>query len=102
MGAGIVWGVLVWPNLKSLPGVLKGQHVEAPIQYPRYLVGATGLGASALRRQPSEPIPLSELIFLYIDDDIWVWLLANPGKDPLDLLLLEARQGCSNVVVVEE
>ena len=73
--------------------MLKHQHVEDPIQYPRYLIGATGLGASALRGQPSEPLPLSELIFLYNDDDIRVWLLTNPGKDPLDLLVLEARQG---------
>ena len=56
-------------------------------------MGATGLGASALRGQPSEPLPLSELIFLYNDDDIRVWLLANTGKEPLDLLVLEARQG---------
>ena len=72
--------------------MLKGQHVEDPIQYPRYVIGATGQGASALRRRPSDPLPLSELIFLYTDDDIRVWLLANPGKDPLDLLVLESRQ----------
>jgi len=53
------------------------------MQYPRYLIGATGEGASALRRRPSDPLPLSELIFLYTDDDIRVWLLANPGKVPL-------------------
>jgi hypothetical protein len=92
LGGGIAWGVLASPNLQCLLGVLKRQHVEDPIQYPRYLIGATGLGASALRQQPSEPLPLSELIFLYNDDDIRVWLLANPGKDPLDLLVLEARQ----------
>ena len=45
-----------------------------------------------LRRPPSDPLPLSELIFLYTDNDIRVWLLANPGKDPLDLLVLESRQ----------
>jgi len=72
--------------------MLKRQHVEDPIQYPRYLIGATGQGASALRRQPLDPLPLSELIFLYTDDDIRVWLLASPGKDPLDLLVLESRQ----------
>jgi len=66
--------------------------VEDPIQYPRYLIGATGQGTSALPRRPSDPHPLSELIFLYTDDDIQVWLLANPGKDPLDLLVLESRQ----------
>jgi len=38
------------------------------------------------------PLPLSELLFLYTDDDIQVLLLANPGKDPLDLLVLESRQ----------
>jgi len=87
-GGGIAWGVLASPNMKSLLSVLKRQHVEDPIQYSRYLIGATGQGASALRRRRSDPLPLSELIFLYTDDDIRVWLLANPGKDPLDLLVL--------------
>jgi len=45
-----------------------------------------------LRRRSSDPLPLLELIFLYTDDDIRVWLLANPDKDPLDLLVLESRQ----------
>jgi len=66
--------------------------VENPNQYPRYLIGATGQGASALRGRQSDPLPLSELIFLYPDDDIRVWLLANPGKDPLDLWVLESSQ----------
>jgi len=91
-GGRIAWGVLASPNLQSLLGVLKRQHVENPIQYPRYLIGATRQGASALRRRPSDPLPLSEFIFLYPDDDIRVWRLANPGKDPLDLLVLESRQ----------
>ena len=89
---GIGSGVLASPKLQSRLGVLKRQHVEDPIQCPRYLIGATGPGASALRRRPSDPLPLSKLIFLYTDDDIRVWLLANPGKDPLDLLVLESRQ----------
>ena len=72
--------------------MLKRQHVEDPIQYPRYLIRTSGQGASALRRRRSDPLPLSELISLYTDDDIRVWLLANPGKDPLDLLVLESRQ----------
>jgi len=87
-----MWGVLAWPNLQSLLGVLKRQHVEDLIQYPRYLIGATGQGASALRRRPSDPLPHWELIFLYTDDDIRVWLLANPGKDPLDLLVVQSHQ----------
>ena len=53
----------------------------------------TGQGASSLRRRPSNPFPLSELIVLYKYDDIRAWLLVNPGKDPLDLLVLEARLG---------
>jgi len=72
--------------------VLKRPHVEDPIQYPRYLIGATGHGASALRQRLSDPPPLSELIFLYTDDDIRVWLLANPGEDLLNMLVLESRQ----------
>ena len=93
MGGAIAWGVLASPNLKSLLGILKLQHVEDPMEYPRYLIGATGLGASTLRGQPAEPLPLSELIFLYNDDEIRVWLLANLGEEPLDLLVLEACQG---------
>jgi len=46
-----------------------------------------------LGRRPSEPLPLSELLFLYKDRDIRAWLLANLGKDPLNLLVLETRQG---------
>jgi len=38
-----------------------------------------------------DPLSLSEFIFLYTDDDIQVWLLANPGKDPLGLLVLASR-----------
>lgn len=79
--------------MQMLLGVLKRQQMEQAIGYPRYLIGATGQGASSLRRRPSDPLPLSELIFLYKDDDIRAWLLANPGKDPLDLLVLEARLG---------
>jgi len=70
----------------------KRQHVEDPIHYPQYLSGATGQGASALRRPQSDLLPLSELIFLYTEDVIQVWLLANPGKDTLDLLVLESCQ----------
>jgi len=91
-GGGIGWGVVASPNLESLLGVFTRQHVEDPIQYPPYLIGATGQGASALCRRPSDPLPLSELIFLYTDDDIRVWPLANPGKDPLDLLVLESSE----------
>jgi len=74
-------------------GVLKRQQMDQAIGYPRYLIGGTGQGASSLRLQPSDPPSLSELIFLYNDDDIRAWPLANPGKGPLDLLVLEARQG---------
>ena len=41
-GGGIVWGVLASPNWQSLLSMLKRQYVEDPIQYPRYLIGATG------------------------------------------------------------
>jgi hypothetical protein len=78
--------------MRTLLGLLKRQRMEQAIGYPRYLIGATGHGASSLRRKPMEPLPLSDLIFLYDDFDIRAWLLANPGKDPLDLLVLEARQ----------
>ena len=73
--------------------VLKRQPMEQAIGYPRYIIGATGKGASSLLRRPSDPFPLYELIFLYKDDDIRAWLLTKPGNDPLDLLVLEARLG---------
>jgi len=52
----------------------------------------SGQGARALRRGALDPLPLSELIFLYTDHDKRVGLLANPGKDPLDLMVLESDQ----------
>jgi len=42
-----------------------------------------------LHQDPSEPLLLYKLIFLYKDGDIHAWLLANAGKDTLDLLVLE-------------
>ena len=65
------------------------QHVEEEINCPRYLIGATGEGATKLRQVPEDPLPLRQLIFLNTDDDIRVWLLANNGHDPLDLVVLE-------------
>ena len=73
--------------------VLKRQQMEQAIGYPRYIIGATGKEASSLHRHPLDPLPFSELIFLYKDDDIRAWLLANLGNDPLDMLVLEARLG---------
>jgi hypothetical protein len=79
--------------MRHLLRVIKAQRVESEIGYPRYLIGATSHGARSLRREPRVPLPLSDLIFLYEDDDIRAWLLANQqeSKDPLDLLLLESR-----------
>ena len=91
-GRGIAWRVLASPILQSLLGVLKREHVEGHIQDPRYLIEATGQGARALRRRPSAPRPLFELIFLYTDNDIRVWLLSNSRNDPLDLLVIESCQ----------
>ena len=91
-GGGIALGVLALPNLQSVLGGLKRQLVEDPIQYPRYRIGASGQGPSTLRRRPLDPVPLSDQTFLYTDDDIRVWLLANPGKYPPDLLVVESRQ----------
>jgi len=91
-GGGIALGVLASPNFQSLLSVLKRQHVEDPIQYPRYFIEATGQGASAFCQGLSNPLLRAELISLYTDDDIRVWLPANLGKDPLHLLVLESRQ----------
>jgi len=88
---GIAWGVLATPSIRDLLRVVRGQDVEEEINSPRYLIGATGEGATRLRQDPEEPLPLRQLIFLNRDDDIRAWLLANNGHDPLDLLVLESR-----------
>jgi hypothetical protein len=88
---GIAWGVLATPSIRDLLRVVRGQDVEEEINCPRYLIGATGEGATRLRQEPEDPLPLRQLIFLNRDDDIRAWLLANNGHDPLDLLVIESR-----------
>ena len=88
---GIAWGVLATPSIRDLLRVVRGQDVEEEINNPRYLISATGEGATRLRQDPEEPLPLRQLIFLNRDDDIRAWLLANNGHDPLALLVLESR-----------
>ena len=88
---GIAWGVLAWPSMQKLLGVIKVQRVEQAIEPPRYLIGATRDGSCTLRLSPAAPLPLGDLIFLNEDDDIRAWLLANDGRHPLDLMVLESR-----------
>jgi len=88
---GISWGVLESPSIKNLLGVIKAQRAEVAILCPRYLIGATGEGSNALSLDPTAPLPLRDLIFLHKDDDLQAWLLANDGKHPLDLMVLESR-----------
>jgi len=88
---GIAWGVLATPSIRDLLRVVKGQDVEEGINSPLYLIGATGEGATRLRHDPEEPLPLRQLIFLNSDDDIRAWLLANNGHDPLDVLVVESH-----------
>ena len=88
---GIASAVLATPSIRDLPQVVSGQDVEEEINSPRYLIGATGEGATRLRQDPEEPLPLHQLIFLNRADDIREWLLPNNGHDPLDLLVLESR-----------
>jgi hypothetical protein len=91
---GVAWGILSSPSMRDLLGMVLAQRVEEAIGYPRYLLGATAHGSSALRRDPTKPLPLSDVIVLYGDDDIRTWLLANQreAKDPLDMLVLESRE----------
>ena len=67
----------MWRTPSNLPDISSGQLVKEPACY------------AGDRRTPS---PSRSSYFLYTDDDIRVWLLANPGKDSLDLLVLELRQ----------
>jgi len=66
----------MWRTPSTIPNISSGERGKEPERYARL----------------ADPLPLSELIFLYTDDDIHVWLRANPGKDPLNLLVLESRK----------
>ena len=76
--------------MKDLLGVVRGQGVEEDIEYPRYVIGATGEGTLILLQEPEKTLPLRQLIILYTNNDILAWLLANHGQDPLDLLVVES------------
>jgi len=67
---GIAWGVLTAPSIANLLHLVRAQDLEEEIKCPRYLIGATGTGATRLRQDPEEPLPLRQLIFLNRDDDI--------------------------------
>jgi len=71
--------------------VVRAQDISEEINCPRYLIGATGGGATKLRQDTEYPLPLHQLIFLNRDDDIHAWLLANNGHNPLDLMVLESH-----------
>jgi len=88
---GIAWGVLTVPSIADLLRLVRAQDVEEEIKCPWYLIGATGEGATRLRQDPEEPLPLRQLIFLNRDNDIRAWFLANNSHDPLDLMVLESR-----------
>ena len=67
---GIAWGVLTAPSIADLLRLVRAQDVEEEIKCPRYLIGVTGEGATRLRQDPEEPLPLRQLILLNRDDDI--------------------------------
>ena len=77
--------------MEKLLGLIKAQRVEQAIETPRYFIGATGDGSCALRLSPAASLSLRDLIFLNEDNDIRAWLLANDGRHPLDLMVLESR-----------
>ena len=63
--------------------------MEQAIEKPQYLIGATGDSSCVLRLSRAAPLPLRDLIFLNEDDDNRACLLANDGRHPLDLMVLE-------------
>ena len=65
--------------------------MEQAIETSRYLIGAPGDGSCALRVVPAAPLPLSDLILLNEDDYIGSLLLANNGRHPVDLMVLESH-----------
>jgi len=87
----IAWGVLATPSITHLLRVVRVQDVEAEIQCPGYLIGATGAGAARVRRDPEDPLPLRQLIILNRDDDIRVLFLTNSGRDPVELRVSESQ-----------
>jgi len=89
---GIAWGVLESPSIKNLLGVIMAHRAEEAILCPRYLIGATRACSNAPSLDPTAPLPLRDLIFLHKDDELRAWLLANCGKHPLDLMVLESRR----------
>ena len=76
--------------MQKLLGVIKAQRVEQRIENSRYLTGASGDGSCSLRLSPATPLPPRDLIFLNEDNNIHAWLLANDGRHPLDLMVLES------------
>ena len=68
----------------------QGATCGAGIETPRYLIGGTGDGSCALRLFPAAPLPLRDFILLNEDHDIPAWLLANDGRNPWDLMVLES------------
>ena len=87
----IAWGVQATPSIRDLLRVVRRRDVEEEINCTRYLIGATGEGATKLRQDPEDPLPLRQLIFLNRENDIRGWLLANNGHNPRDLVVLESR-----------
>ena len=55
---GIAWGVLTAPSIVDLLCLVRAQDVEEEIKWPRCLIGVTGEGATRLRQDPEEPLPL--------------------------------------------
>jgi len=88
---GIGCGVLESPSIKDLLGGIKAQRAEKAILCCRYHIGATRECSNAVSLDPKAPLPLRDLIFLHKDDDLREWLLANDGKHPPDLMVLESR-----------
>jgi len=66
----------MWRTPSNIPDISSGQLGKKPAH------------SAGDRRIPS----LSRSSHFYIDYDMLVWLLANPRKDPLDLLVLESCQ----------
>ena len=66
---GITWGVLTASSMADLLRLVRAQDVEEEIKCPQYLIGWKGEGATRLRQDPEQALPLRQLIFLNRDDD---------------------------------
>ena len=75
---------LTKPTLENLHTAIDGHWVRGASYH--HLVGSTGYGSLLLLDFPEDPLPLSEMLFLYDDAQICIWWGQCPPTEAMDLL----------------